>query len=113
MSLFVITPNHLPDDCPFSLAYRSGVTVGITAPKHRGFLAGLSTAFGLGVAHKLRPGAIVQEIAAVHVTVSHFGRTPSVSTQIATLRRLLLEPGEGEIGKWFGRVAKVRILLFA
>lgn len=94
----------------YSLGYRSGVTVGISAPKHRGFLAGLSTAFGLGVAHKLQPGAVVQDVAAVHVTVGHFGRTPSISTQIAALRRLLLESGEGETGEWFGRVAKVSYL---
>ncbi|KAH8116643.1 composite domain of metallo-dependent hydrolase [Phellopilus nigrolimitatus] len=75
------------------LGYRAGVTTGITAPKHRGFLSGLSTAFGLGAAHKLEKGALVQEVAAVHVTVGHMGKTPSISTQIAALRHLLLDDG--------------------
>jgi cytosine/adenosine deaminase-related metal-dependent hydrolase len=46
------------------LAYRSGVTTGITAPSSNGFLAGLSTAFNTGLPHRLAKGAVVQDIAA-------------------------------------------------
>ncbi|THH01236.1 hypothetical protein EW145_g6949 [Phellinidium pouzarii] len=95
------------------LGYRAGVTVGITAPMSGGFLSGLSTAFGLGSAHKLQKGALVQDIAAVHVSVGHMGRTPSVSTQIATLRRLLLEVGEGEVGSRFKDVADLTLVVEA
>lgn len=45
----------------------------------------------------------------MHVTVRHFGsRTPSVSTQIAVLRKLLLaEEREGEAEQAFGAVSEV------
>jgi hypothetical protein len=67
------------------------VTKGISAPLHSGFYAGLGTAFSLGAAHKLAPGAVVQDITALHITVSHLGAgVPSISTQIAVLRGLLL-----------------------
>ncbi|KAJ3516436.1 hypothetical protein NLJ89_g1119 [Agrocybe chaxingu] len=85
------------------LAYRAGVTVGVTAPTHKGFYGGLGTSFSLSAEHKLEQGAIVQEITAVHVSVRHFSK-PSVSTQIAALRRLLLEPSEGEAGVWFDKI---------
>jgi len=88
------------------LAYRSGVTVGITAPSHSKFYGGLGTAFSLGAAHKLEKGAVVQEITAVHVSIRHFSK-PSVSTQVAALRRLLLGPSEGEAGIWFDKVKSV------
>ncbi|KAF5370700.1 hypothetical protein D9758_002026 [Tetrapyrgos nigripes] len=78
------------------LAYRSGVTLAVTAPSHRSFYSGLATSFSTGSSHKLEPGAVVQEVTGLHVSVRHFG-TPSVSTQIAALRRLLLDPK----GKWF------------
>lgn len=90
-----------------SLAYRAGVTTGITAPTHRRFYAGLSTSFYTGALHKLEEGAVVQDVNAVHVTVRHFGGTPSISTQIAVLRKLLLEPGNGDVGKWFKDVSEV------
>lgn len=86
------------------LAYRHGVTVGITAPNHAAFLGGLSVAFSLGARHKLEKGAVVQDVAAVHVTIGRSMGLPSVSTQIATLRRYLLHPS-GESGKWFEKVA--------
>lgn len=74
----------------FRLAYRAGVTKAITAPTHYGFFGGLGTSFSLGAAHKLEFGAVLQETTALHVTVRHFGSTPSISTQIAALRRMLL-----------------------
>ncbi|THH19962.1 hypothetical protein EW146_g1322 [Bondarzewia mesenterica] len=71
------------------LAYRAGVTQAISAPSHKEFLGGLGTSFSLGAFNKLERGAIIQEVTGLHVAVRHFG-VPSVSTQIAALRRLLL-----------------------
>ncbi|KAJ6629347.1 hypothetical protein B0H10DRAFT_2388381 [Mycena sp. CBHHK59/15] len=72
------------------LAYRSGVTTGITAPMSRWFLQGVATAFDVGVGVGLEPGAIVQAETALHVSIS-LTMSTSVSTQIATLRRLLFD----------------------
>jgi hypothetical protein len=52
-------------------------------------------------------GAILQEATALHVSIKHNG-SPSVSTQVATLRRLLLGRGDGEQQELFTRVANVR-----
>ncbi len=96
------------------LAYRAGVTTGITAPKHRGFLGGLSASFSTGVLHRLKRGAVIQDINALHVSVRHFGKVPSVSTQIAALRRQLLHPDESyesDTGRYFREVRSVCCLL--
>ncbi|THH17725.1 hypothetical protein EW146_g3143 [Bondarzewia mesenterica] len=85
------------------LAYRAGVTTSVTAPLGGGFLAGLSVSFSLGSPHKLEKGALVQDVVALHVSIHHLSKT-SVSTQIAALRRLLLNPPNGEAGKWFEKV---------
>ncbi|KAF7375144.1 Carbohydrate esterase family 9 protein [Mycena sanguinolenta] len=79
------------------LAYRNGVATAITAPVGTGYdggsvlLQGLSVFFSLGSRNKLEKGAVFQEVAAMHVWIT-MGSRSSVSTQIATLRRLLLEP---------------------
>ncbi|KAH9846908.1 carbohydrate esterase family 9 protein [Lenzites betulinus] len=78
------------------LAYRSGVTAAITAPTSNGFLAGLSVAFSTGASHKLEDGALLQEIAALQVTIRPQG-VPSVSTQIAALRNILLGETKGDL----------------
>ncbi|PPQ63495.1 hypothetical protein CVT24_005152 [Panaeolus cyanescens] len=85
------------------LAYRAGVTYGITAPSHDAFFIGLATALRLGSHSRLQRGSIVQEVTAVHVSI---GRFPgySVSTQIAALRRMLHNSGGGEAGHWFSQV---------
>ncbi|TFY56157.1 hypothetical protein EVJ58_g7809 [Rhodofomes roseus] len=70
------------------------------APIHSSFLGGLSTAFSLGAPHKLQKGAVVQEVTAVHVKLAPEG-VPSVSTQVATLRHLLLNPTDGDAAKYF------------
>ncbi|KZS86725.1 carbohydrate esterase family 9 protein [Sistotremastrum niveocremeum HHB9708] len=71
------------------LAYRGGVTTAISSPSGS-FLRGISTAFNTGADHALEPGAIVKDAVALHVSVSpHFG--PSVSSQIAALKTLLLD----------------------
>lgn len=90
------------------LAYRSGVVNAITAPVGRRFYAGLSTTFSTGALNKLEEVAVVQDVNAVHVTVRHFGDAPSVSTQIGTLRRLLLDPPNGDAGQWFKNIGQVR-----
>ncbi|KAG6832611.1 hypothetical protein H0H92_014447 [Tricholoma furcatifolium] len=86
------------------LAYRAGVTRAVVAPSSRGFLSGLSTIFSTGAAHKLAPGAVVQNVAALHVSVGD--SSVSVSTQIATLRRLLLGEGQGELAQRFSEVSE-------
>ena len=70
------------------LAYRSGVTTAITAPSGQGFMLGLSTAFAMGASDGIENGAVIQAETALHVRVMR-GLPVSVSTQIATLRRLL------------------------
>ncbi|KJA29058.1 hypothetical protein HYPSUDRAFT_211640 [Hypholoma sublateritium FD-334 SS-4] len=86
-------------------AYRAGVTMGVTSPLGGSFLSGLGVFFNLGAGNKLDEGAVVQDVTAVHVSLHHseIGK-PSVSTQIAVLRRLLLQPMDGDIGEWFGQV---------
>jgi len=78
--------------------------MGITAPGHTGFYSGLSAVFSLGAMHELEEGAVIQDVAGLHVSVGHFGKVPSISTQIATLRHLLLEPSQGTSAQWFRRV---------
>ncbi|KAJ7054365.1 carbohydrate esterase family 9 protein [Mycena amicta] len=94
------------------LAYRSGVTTGITAPSSGGFLDGLSVAFSTSSSHKLAQGALVQTVAALHVTLSLNGRA-SVSTQIAALRGLLLGETQAkrEVKSGFEDAAKGKIPL--
>ncbi|GJE95448.1 carbohydrate esterase family 9 protein [Phanerochaete sordida] len=93
------------------LAYRSGVLKAITAPVGARFYAGLSTTFATGALNKLDEDAVIQDVNAVHVTVRHFGSTPSVSTQIGTLRRLLLHPPNGDAGQWFKDVSEGKTTL--
>ncbi|EJF61654.1 composite domain of metallo-dependent hydrolase [Dichomitus squalens LYAD-421 SS1] len=92
------------------LAYRAGVTSGIVAPQTRGFLAGLNTAFSTGARHKLEKGALVQESGGVHVAIHPVG-SPSVSTQIAALRHLLLSETNGDIKQWFGKIKQGEVPL--
>ncbi|KAJ7698627.1 carbohydrate esterase family 9 protein [Mycena rosella] len=92
------------------LGYRNGVTSAVTAPSSYGFLSGLSTVFGTAAAHKLIDGAVIQKIAALHVALS-LSSGISVSTQIATLRSLLLGEGEGDLAKQFADVVAGKIPL--
>ncbi|KAL4078461.1 hypothetical protein V8B97DRAFT_2102344 [Scleroderma yunnanense] len=87
------------------IAYRSGVTNAITAPSHEGLIGGLGVHFSLGATHPLRPGAIIRDVAGLHVSVSHSVRGPSISTQIATLRHLL-QPDAGVNDDYFAEVTK-------
>jgi hypothetical protein len=87
------------------------VTVAITAPSSYGFISGLSTAWSTGSEHKLAEGAVVQSVAALHVSLDMSSERPSVSTQIAVLRRLLLGEGKGDLGKAFKNVAEGKLAL--
>lgn len=72
-------------------AYRAGVTRAIATPLGAGFRKGFGVAFSTGVAHRLENGSIIQDLTALHVGIGHVGGSgaPSISTQIAALRRLL------------------------
>lgn len=83
------------------------MTTGVTAPSSNGFFSGLSTAFNTGLPHRLAKGAVVQDIAALHITID--SHKPSVSTQIAALRNLLQGGGEGELATRFEDVVQVSI----
>jgi hypothetical protein len=85
--------------------------VGITPPQQAGFSSGLSVAFSLGALHKLEEGAIVDNVAALHVSIGH-GDVPSVSTEIAALRRILLHPPKGDGETWYRKVAQVNTSQF-
>lgn len=88
----------------YRLAYRAGVTAAISAPVSDSFLAGLSVAFSTGANHKLEHGAVVRSVTALHVHVGP-GQKASVSTQIATLRKLLIQCTKHGA---FQRVSRVR-----
>lgn len=77
------------------LAYRAGVTVAVSAPAGAGLISGLSAAFSLGAASKADEGAVIRNVVALHVKLS-MEQPYSVSTQIATLRYLLLHAYEHE-----------------
>lgn len=81
--------------------------MGITAPLHSAFFGGLSTAFSLGAAHKLEQGAVVQDVTALHVSINRGNNGPSVSTKVATLRKLLLGPHAAE-ELWLEEIFHVR-----
>ncbi|KAK4046878.1 hypothetical protein OIV83_005774 [Microbotryomycetes sp. JL201] len=74
------------------IAHQMGLTKAITAPMGNGFFRGVSVAFRTGAKNVLEDGAILSERAALHVTIGHYKgtQTPSISTEIAELRRLLL-----------------------
>ncbi|KAJ3852408.1 carbohydrate esterase family 9 protein [Lentinula lateritia] len=92
------------------LAYRSGVTMAVTAPYSSGLLAGMSTAFNTGSAHKLKEGAVLQDEVALHVSLS-LSSSVSVSTQIAMLRRLLSGGGRGDLELQISKVLEGKMPL--
>ena len=106
MSISPCSSNVLLTVCTPRLAYRAGVTVGVTAPATRSFLSGLSVAFNTGSPHKLAPSGVVQELTALHVTIDSL--PVSVSTQIAVLRNLLEGGAESELKSVFASIVHVR-----
>jgi hypothetical protein len=102
------------------LAYRSGVTLATTSfarPVYAGgsnshIISGLSATFRTGAGHAMQRGAIVQDVAALHVVMGKphpVSPGVSVSTQMAALRRLLYgwETQDKETGHWFRKAAEV------
>lgn len=109
-------------DSSFRIAYRSGVTLATSSLAKPIYLAGpdahivsgLSVAFRTGSDHAMQKGAIIQDVAALHVVMGKANpefRGVSVSTQIAGLRRLLYgwESTDQETGVWFKKAAEVRL----
>jgi hypothetical protein len=103
-----------------STAYRSGVTLATSSLAKPIYLAGpeshiisgLSVSFRTGSAHAMQRGAIVQDVAALHVVLGRsfpLLKGVSVSTQLAGLRRLLYgwESQDKETGLWFRKAAEV------
>ncbi|KAJ8522890.1 hypothetical protein ONZ45_g603 [Pleurotus djamor] len=72
------------------LAYRGGVTQAVVPPSRSEFVFGYATAFSTGAKHKLQEGAVSQGVTAFHASVD-MRQTASVGTQVAALRRQLLE----------------------
>ncbi|KZP04918.1 hypothetical protein FIBSPDRAFT_1054380, partial [Athelia psychrophila] len=108
------------------IAYRSGVTAGTVSLRQDtmssgSIISGLSTTFRTGAAHGMDRGAIVQNVAALHVTLArppplsgHARKSSvSVSEQFGTLRRLLwgFEPKETQTGLWFSKAMEGQIPL--
>ncbi|KAI0722347.1 composite domain of metallo-dependent hydrolase [Cerioporus squamosus] len=107
------------------VAHRAGVTYATTsflkpAAFSRGsFIGGLSTTFRTGASHGMERAAIIKAVTALHVSIGR--ATPvspsypstGVSTEIATLRHLLLngEDENTETGQWFKKAANGAIPL--
>ncbi|KAF7355475.1 Carbohydrate esterase family 9 protein [Mycena sanguinolenta] len=101
-------------------AYCSGVTSGTVSLMKPVFfggganvIAGISTTFSTGASHAMERGAILQRVTALHVAIHRpdpFSRKtqPSVSSQIAGLRRLLSgwENEQTDTGRWFKNAAE-------
>ncbi|KAI5115486.1 hypothetical protein M0805_007780 [Coniferiporia weirii] len=107
---------HAADGLMFStrsmlLAYRAGVTSAITAPMSEGFLSGLSVHLSTGASYRHTPGAVIQDVTALHFTVGSAAGQPSFSTQVGTLRRLLTREQKGDLGYWLNKVLKSEIPL--
>ncbi|KAI0268341.1 composite domain of metallo-dependent hydrolase [Gloeopeniophorella convolvens] len=100
------------------IAHRAGVTAATSPPQAyftKPTLVGLSATFRTGAPHALVDGAIIQRISALHYTVRRpdvllaASETPSISTRIAALRRLLLADADdrgGETQQWFSKAAE-------
>lgn len=115
-------------DSECSVAHRAGVTYATTSLSKTtlfggasSLIGGLATTFRTGSPHALAPNAVVKSVTALHI---HVGRAApwrgtlagvSVSTQIATLRKLLFDgiSEDEETGYWFKKAADVRIPLHA
>ncbi|GAA6033304.1 hypothetical protein JCM8097_006683 [Rhodosporidiobolus ruineniae] len=78
------------------VAEEAGVGRAVAVPQGDGFFLGVSTVFRTSAKNVLEKGAIVKKATALHVQIGHSGKgspaTPSISTQIAYLRNLLLQP---------------------
>ncbi|KAI0797049.1 hypothetical protein C8Q75DRAFT_710125 [Abortiporus biennis] len=100
------------------IAHRSGVTYGVSTLRSSTFT--LETTFRTGASHSLESNAVIRDITALHVHIerpipySAAAFPPiSISTQIAGLRRLLLNSNyhNTETGYWFDKAAEGAIPL--
>jgi hypothetical protein len=94
-------------------AQTAGILNLVTAPLSNGFLAGVSVAFKAGGKSVLERDAVIQEDVALHFAIGHGSRggsTPSISSQIATLRRLIVNAAN-ETDTIYGRAANGKIPL--
>lgn len=94
-------------------AQAAGILNLITAPISNGFLQGVSVAFKAGASSILQKGAIIQEEVALHFAIGHEsrgGNTPTISSQIASLRKLLVD-STNHTDTIYGRAANGRIPL--
>jgi Amidohydrolase family len=94
-------------------AQDAGVLNVITAPLSRGFLQGVSVAFKAGARNVLQKDAIIQEQAALHFAIGHQaqgGSTPSISSQVALLRKILVNSAN-KTDTIYGRAANGKIPL--
>ena len=94
-------------------AQSAGILNIITPPLSRGFLQGVSVAFKSGGKSVLEQGAVIQEVVALHFAIRHGSRggsTPSISSQIATLRKILVSSAN-ETDSIYGQAANGKIPL--
>jgi hypothetical protein len=114
--ILIVSPPSVLTNFPFThrLAYRAGVTRAITAPCHTGFLGGVGVEFSLGARHKLEHGAVHEDVTGLHVSILQGAEQPSVSTQIAALRRWLYaahaHEERDEVSMRLADVVRVRVL---
>ncbi|TFK75384.1 carbohydrate esterase family 9 protein [Pluteus cervinus] len=103
------------DDVPCILDWLIDLECGnftTAVPIHSKFYAGIGTAISLGALRRSERGAIIKEATSVHLAVGHFrGGQPSISAQIAALRRLLKDGFYGFSGEWFEKVSKGKLPL--
>ena len=100
------------------ISHSAGVTKAVTAPISKGFFSGVSVAFSTNAENVLAEGAIIDEAVALHVSVGHYkaAQTPSISTEIAELRGLLLgglavDVSDGQSSDYFALAAHGKIPL--
>ena len=98
-------------------AQAAGILNVITPPTSNGFLVGVSVAFKSGASSVLEHGAVVKDEVALHFSIGHDSRggsTPTISSQIATLRRILVDSANAT-DTLYGRAAngKIPLAIFA
>ena len=94
-------------------AHAAGILNLVTAPLSNGFSQGVSVAFKSGGDSVLQKGAVIKEDVALHFQISHDsngGSTPTISSQIATLKQILLD-SVNDTDSIYGRAANGQIPL--
>jgi len=95
-------------------AQAAGILNLVTAPLSGGFLQGVSVAFKASGTSVLDEGAVIQEEVALHFAIGHEsngGNTRSISSQIETLRKLLIESANATDETIYRRAASGKIPL--